>query len=231
VARSLSISAKRASISHSLLISNDSLNHRRLRSLNVTLNLFLSGLWLEIERTIRSETVLFLVSPAIVPRSSPTSESLLPHPTNVLKIKHSQLAFRTFPLPMKNFSSLLGHFGKGRKVPSSISFRSKRHNFVPCLNPLKVILPVLPSLSGKIFESRERYYYGNFIKRTLGRGISLSTRPVSTFQFQIFFLSNCVLIISFTIDIKWGNHCGQTFSVCFLLTSIADNEPSQPSPG
>jgi hypothetical protein len=46
-------------------------------------------------------------------------------------------------------------------VLSSISFRPKPYDLVPCLNLLKVILPVpeviLPSLSGQIFKSRERY--------------------------------------------------------------------------
>jgi hypothetical protein len=46
-------------------------------------------------------------------------------------------------------------------VPSSISFRSKPDDFVPCLNILKVVLPVpegiLPPLCGKIFESRGSY--------------------------------------------------------------------------
>jgi hypothetical protein len=44
-------------------------------------------------------------------------------------------------------------------VPSSLSFRSKPYDFVSCLSLLKVIPPIpeviLPSLSGKIFESRE----------------------------------------------------------------------------
>jgi hypothetical protein len=47
-------------------------------------------------------------------------------------------------------------------MPSSISFRARPYDFVPCFNLLKAILPVpeviLPSLSRKIFESRERYY-------------------------------------------------------------------------
>jgi hypothetical protein len=51
-------------------------------------------------------------------------------------------------------------------VPSLISFRPKPSGFILrlCLNLLKVILPVpeviILSLSGKIFESRERFYCG-----------------------------------------------------------------------
>jgi hypothetical protein len=60
-------------------------------------------------------------------------------------------------------------------MPSLIPFRSKPYDFVPFLNLLNIILPVpgviLPSLSGKIFESRERYYCGNFIKSAFGPGI------------------------------------------------------------
>jgi hypothetical protein len=97
-----------------------------------------------------------------VPRSYPTSESHHPHPTNVIKGKHSRLALR-IPSPDER---LLVVFqapqlrGKGT-VPSSISFRFKSYDFVPCLDLLMVILLVLevilPSLSGKICESRERY--------------------------------------------------------------------------
>jgi hypothetical protein len=43
-------------------------------------------------------------SPTIVPHSYPTGESLLLHPTNVFKVKHSRRAFQTFPLPMKGSS-------------------------------------------------------------------------------------------------------------------------------
>jgi hypothetical protein len=57
------------------------------------------------------------------------------------------LAFRTFPLPVKGFSSLSGHLGKGRKVPCLPQF-----HFAPCL-------------SRKRFESRERYYWGNFRRK------------------------------------------------------------------
>jgi hypothetical protein len=51
---------------------------------------------------------------------------------------------------------------KGERYhPSSISFCSKPYDFVPRLNLLKLILSIpeviLPSLSGKIFESRQRY--------------------------------------------------------------------------
>jgi hypothetical protein len=96
------------------------------------LNLLLFGLWWEIEWD--GTLPHFRGSPAIVPRSYPTSESLFPHPTNVLLVKHSRLALQTFPLPMKSFSSLSGHLGKGRKVlclpqfhfdpKSMISFRA-----------------------------------------------------------------------------------------------------------
>jgi hypothetical protein len=74
---------------------------------------------------------------AIVTRSYSTSEFLLPHPTNVLRVKHSRLAFRTFSLPRKIFSSLFDHPGKGRKLPCLPQF-----HFVPCLNLLNVFLPV-----------------------------------------------------------------------------------------
>jgi hypothetical protein len=54
-------------------------------------------------------------------------------------------------------------------MPSSISFCSKLSNFIACLNLLKVILPIreviLLSLSGKIFDSRERYSCGNFRRK------------------------------------------------------------------
>jgi hypothetical protein len=59
----------------------------------------------------------FRGSLAKVPSSYPTSESLLPHPTNVFNVKHSRLAFRTFPVQMKGFSFLSGHLGNGGKVP------------------------------------------------------------------------------------------------------------------
>jgi hypothetical protein len=48
--------------------------------------------------------------------SSLLSNQRIPHPTNVLDAKRSRLAFREFPLLMKDFSSLSGHLGKGRTV-------------------------------------------------------------------------------------------------------------------
>jgi hypothetical protein len=65
----------------------------------------------------------FRLSPAIVPRSYLTSESILPNPADILKVRHSRLAFPRFPLPIKGFSSLSGHLGKERKVPCLPQFR------------------------------------------------------------------------------------------------------------
>jgi hypothetical protein len=136
----------------------------------IALHFLLSGLRFKIERTIRSGMGLCRGSPAIIAHSDPTSESLLPHPQSVLPAKHSRLAFRTFPLPMKGFSSLSGYPGKARKVPCL-----PQSYFAP--NPLissRVLIywkvssvpeVILPSHSEKLFESRERHYCGNFRRR------------------------------------------------------------------
>jgi hypothetical protein len=73
-------------------------------------------------------------------------------------------------------------------VPSSISFRSKPYDFVPCLNLRKIILPVpdviLPSLSGKLFESRECDDCENF-RRVLSRGICAGFVVVDLYELRI----------------------------------------------
>jgi hypothetical protein len=65
--------------------------------------------------------VLFLTSEVLpplflAPIQPVNSYSIIFHPTNVVKVKHSRIVFGTFCLSMKGFSSLSGHLGKGRKA-------------------------------------------------------------------------------------------------------------------
>jgi hypothetical protein len=78
-----------------------------------------------------------------------------------------------------------------------MSFRSKRYDFVPCLNLLNVILPVpevvLPSLSGRIFES-EGITIAEFVGRIRARNNGGRTSEVrkSTISPRIVHsISNC----------------------------------------
>jgi hypothetical protein len=57
---------------------------------------------------------LFVILMSFLTRSR---ADLYARPTNVLKIKHSRLPLRKFPLSIRGFSSLSGHIGEGRKVP------------------------------------------------------------------------------------------------------------------
>jgi hypothetical protein len=63
-------------------------------------------------------------------------------------------------------------------MPSSISFRPKPSDFGPCVNRLKLILPVpevvFPSLYGKIVESQERHYCEIRWSDRSGRASSIS---------------------------------------------------------